>query len=44
MEESGLGVKVLSQHFPDVTEENHEHLHVDSQSPSRYLNVGPPKL
>jgi hypothetical protein len=35
--------KVLSQHFPVGTEDNHEKLHQDSRSPSRDLNPGPPE-
>jgi hypothetical protein len=35
--------KVLSQHFPVGTEDNHGKVHQDSRSPSRDLNPGPPE-
>jgi len=35
--------KVLSQHLPGETEENHENLSHDSRSQDRDLNQGPPE-
>jgi hypothetical protein len=35
--------KMLSQHLLGGTEENHENLNQDSQSPGRDLNPGPPE-
>jgi hypothetical protein len=39
----GCGKKVLSQHLPGVTEENHKTSSQDSQSPGQGLNPLPPK-
>jgi hypothetical protein len=39
----GLIFKVLSQHFPGGTQENHKNFNHDSQSLGQYLNPGPPK-
>jgi hypothetical protein len=35
--------KLLSWNLPGGTEENHEHLNLDSLSPCRDLNPGPPE-
>jgi hypothetical protein len=43
MKRSWFNFKVLSQHLPGETEENHGNRNQESQYLGRVLNLGPPK-